>query len=159
MHLAIQECQILSKALAIQNCQIASNDIAIRERQITSNQDDTCPHHLAVLWCHADVIKPKAKGYMLNTILHLGMEQANVGHKVMPSTFLKVIFCTNFYIRWSRDITRRATAHNKLPQTRQPWWWSRSPLQRQGFDQSTRSIVRVTQERGWLRGPVEEIRQ
>ncbi len=49
MHLAIQECQIVSKALAIQNCQIASNDLAIRERLIASNQDDACPCHLAML--------------------------------------------------------------------------------------------------------------
>jgi hypothetical protein len=56
VHLAIQECQIVSKALAIQDHQIASNDLAIRECQIASNQDDACPHHLAMLvmscWHH-----------------------------------------------------------------------------------------------------------
>ena len=46
MHLAIQEHQIVSKALAIQDHQIASNDLVIGERQIASDQDDTCPHHL-----------------------------------------------------------------------------------------------------------------
>jgi hypothetical protein len=49
VHLAIQECQIVSKDLAIQNRQIASNDLAIKERQFASNQDDPCPHHLAML--------------------------------------------------------------------------------------------------------------
>jgi hypothetical protein len=48
VHSAIQERQIVSKALAIQDCQIASNDLAIRECQI-ANQDDACPHHLAML--------------------------------------------------------------------------------------------------------------
>ncbi len=62
MHLAILECQIVSKALAIQNRQIASNDLAIRERQIASNQDGACPRHLAMLvtscWRH----QAKGKG-------------------------------------------------------------------------------------------------
>jgi hypothetical protein len=49
VHLAIQECQIVSKTLAVQDCQIASNDLAIQERQIASNQDDACPRHLAML--------------------------------------------------------------------------------------------------------------
>jgi hypothetical protein len=49
VHLAIQEHQLVSKALAIQDHQIASNDLAIRERQITSNQDDACPCLLAML--------------------------------------------------------------------------------------------------------------
>ena len=49
MHLATKECQIVGKYLVIRNRQIASDDLAIRERQIASNQDDTCPHHVAML--------------------------------------------------------------------------------------------------------------
>jgi hypothetical protein len=49
VHLAIQECQIVSKALAIQDHQIASNDLSIRECQIASNPDDACPRHLVML--------------------------------------------------------------------------------------------------------------
>jgi hypothetical protein len=49
VHLAIKECQIVSKSLAIQDCQIACNDLATRERQIASNQDDACLRHLAML--------------------------------------------------------------------------------------------------------------
>jgi hypothetical protein len=56
VHLAIQECQKVSKALAIQDCQIASKDLAIRECQIASDQDDVCSRHLAMLvtscWRH-----------------------------------------------------------------------------------------------------------
>ncbi len=38
-----------------------------------------------------------------------GMVQANVGHKVTLITLSKGYFCTNFYIRWSRDITSQST--------------------------------------------------
>jgi hypothetical protein len=38
-----------------------------------------------------------------------GMVQANVGHKVMLITLSKGYFCTNFYIRWSRDVTSQST--------------------------------------------------
>jgi hypothetical protein len=49
MHLAKQECQIVSEYLSIQDRQVDSNDLAIKERQISSNQDDACPCHLAML--------------------------------------------------------------------------------------------------------------
>ncbi len=39
----------------------------------------------------------------------VGMVQTNVGHKVMLITLSKGYFCTNFYIRWSRDITSQST--------------------------------------------------
>jgi hypothetical protein len=38
-----------------------------------------------------------------------GMVQANVGHKVTLITLSKGYFCTNFYIRWSRDVTSQST--------------------------------------------------
>ncbi len=59
------------------------------------------------------------------------------GAQSMLITLSKGYFCTNFYIWWSCDVTRTATTHIKLPKTLQPWWRSRSPLQRWGFDQST----------------------
>jgi hypothetical protein len=49
MNLAKLERQIVSEYLAIYVCQITSNDLAIKEVQIASNQNDTCPHHLAML--------------------------------------------------------------------------------------------------------------
>jgi hypothetical protein len=42
----------------------------------------------------------------------LGMVHTNVGHKVMLITLSKVskgYFCTNFYIRWSCDVTSPST--------------------------------------------------
>jgi hypothetical protein len=38
-----------------------------------------------------------------------GMVQANVGPKVMLITLSKGYFCTNFYIRWSPDVTSQST--------------------------------------------------
>jgi hypothetical protein len=39
----------------------------------------------------------------------IGMVQANVGHKATLITLSKGYFCTNFYIRWSRDIMSQST--------------------------------------------------
>ncbi len=71
MHLVTLERQIISKSLAIQDCQITSNDLATQEGQISSNQNDACSRHLAMLVCHVEVIKPKARGYMLYRVLRL----------------------------------------------------------------------------------------
>ncbi len=38
-----------------------------------------------------------------------GMVHANVGHEVTLITLSKGYFCTNFYIRWSRDVTSPST--------------------------------------------------
>ncbi len=39
----------------------------------------------------------------------VGKVQANVGHEVMLIILSKGYFCTNFYIRWSRDVTSQST--------------------------------------------------
>jgi hypothetical protein len=62
VHLAIQECQIASKALGIQNCLIASDDLGIRECLIASDQDDACPRHLAMLVTSCSYHQAKGKG-------------------------------------------------------------------------------------------------
>jgi hypothetical protein len=60
VHLAIQECQIVSKAL--QDCHIASDDLAIRECQIASDQNDARPRHLAMLVTSCLRLQAKGKG-------------------------------------------------------------------------------------------------
>jgi hypothetical protein len=49
VNLATLERQIISKSLAMQDCQFTSKDLVIQEGQIASNQNDTFPHHLAML--------------------------------------------------------------------------------------------------------------
>jgi hypothetical protein len=49
MNLAKLEHQIVCEYLAIHVRQITSDNLAMKEVQIASNQNDTCPHHLAML--------------------------------------------------------------------------------------------------------------
>ena len=65
----------------------------------------------------------------------IGVVQANVGHKVMPSTLSYGYFCNFFYIWWSRDVTRPSKTHTKLPKTSPPWWCRRLPLKWRGVDE------------------------
>ncbi len=45
-----------------------------------------------------------------NSVILFGMVHTNVGHKIMLITLSKGYFCTNFYIRWSCDITSLSTS-------------------------------------------------
>jgi hypothetical protein len=61
MNLVTLDCQIVSKYLAIHGCQIKSDNLATKNSKFIQR----------CWWHHADIIKPKARGYMLHTVLCL----------------------------------------------------------------------------------------
>ncbi len=69
INLATLDCQIVSKYLAIHGCQITSDNLATKNSKLLVIKMTLVHVIKRCWWHHDDIIKPKARGYMLYTVL------------------------------------------------------------------------------------------